>query len=81
MYFFLQPVGFVTFNTRAGAEAAKQDLQVGLSLHKVIISITSCTITLHDTQTHDIALYTVIIDRRVDHTVSYSLTTTNICYT
>lgn len=23
-----QPVGFVTFNTRAGAEAAKQDLQV-----------------------------------------------------
>lgn len=22
------PVGFVTFNTRAGAEAAKQDLQV-----------------------------------------------------
>lgn len=24
-----QPVGFVTFNTRAGAEAAKQDLQVG----------------------------------------------------
>lgn len=24
----LQPVGFVTFNTRAGAEAAKQDLQV-----------------------------------------------------
>jgi hypothetical protein len=25
---FLQPVGFVTFNTRAGAEAAKQDLQV-----------------------------------------------------
>jgi ATP-dependent Zn protease len=26
------PVGFVTFNTRAGAEAAKQDLQVGLSI-------------------------------------------------
>lgn len=26
--FFLQPVGFVTFQTRAGAEAAKQDLQV-----------------------------------------------------
>jgi hypothetical protein len=25
---FFQPVGFVTFNTRAGAEAAKQDLQV-----------------------------------------------------
>jgi hypothetical protein len=24
----LQPVGFVTFSTRAGAEAAKQDLQV-----------------------------------------------------
>jgi hypothetical protein len=23
------PVGFVTFNSRAGAEAAKQDLQVG----------------------------------------------------
>jgi len=23
-----QPVGFVTFHTRAGAEAAKQDLQV-----------------------------------------------------
>jgi hypothetical protein len=28
----LQPVGFVTFNTRAGAEAAKQDLQVSLPL-------------------------------------------------
>lgn len=28
----LQPVGFVTFNTRAGAEAAKQDLQVGFIL-------------------------------------------------
>lgn len=27
---FLQPVGFVTFHTRAGAEAAKQDLQVGI---------------------------------------------------
>lgn len=26
--YFQQPVGFVTFNTRAGAEAAKQDLQV-----------------------------------------------------
>lgn len=25
---FSQPVGFVTFHTRAGAEAAKQDLQV-----------------------------------------------------
>ena len=25
------PVGFVTFNSRAGAEAAKQDLQVGES--------------------------------------------------
>lgn len=24
----IQPVGFVTFHTRAGAEAAKQDLQV-----------------------------------------------------
>lgn len=29
LFFFLfQPVGFVTFHTRAGAEAAKQDLQV-----------------------------------------------------
>lgn len=28
-----QPVGFVTFNTRAGAEAAKQDLQVGMKGH------------------------------------------------
>lgn len=27
-HYFLQPVGFVTFQTRAGAEAAKQDLQV-----------------------------------------------------
>lgn len=29
-FFFIQfqPVGFVTFHTRAGAEAAKQDLQV-----------------------------------------------------
>lgn len=27
-YLTLQPVGFVTFQTRAGAEAAKQDLQV-----------------------------------------------------
>ena len=26
--FWFQPVGFVTFHTRAGAEAAKQDLQV-----------------------------------------------------
>jgi len=26
--FVFQPVGFVTFHTRAGAEAAKQDLQV-----------------------------------------------------
>lgn len=26
--FSFQPVGFVTFHTRAGAEAAKQDLQV-----------------------------------------------------
>ena len=25
------PVGFVTFNSRAGAEAAKQDLQVSLN--------------------------------------------------
>lgn len=30
----LQPVGFVTFNTRAGAEAAKQDLQVRNILNK-----------------------------------------------
>lgn len=30
VFVFLQPVGFVTFNTRAGAEAAKQDLQVGV---------------------------------------------------
>lgn len=29
----LQPVGFVTFQTRAGAEAAKQDLQVRFILH------------------------------------------------
>lgn len=29
--FSSQPVGFVTFNTRAGAEAAKQDLQVSAS--------------------------------------------------
>jgi hypothetical protein len=28
-----QPVGFVTFNTRAGAEAAKQDLQVRVTLY------------------------------------------------
>lgn len=27
-----QPVGFVTFHTRAGAEAAKQDLQVCLTV-------------------------------------------------
>lgn len=27
-FFSFQPVGFVTFHTRAGAEAAKQDLQV-----------------------------------------------------
>lgn len=32
----LQPVGFVTFHTRAGAEAAKQDLQVGIAI--IIIS-------------------------------------------
>lgn len=30
--YVFQPVGFVTFNTRAGAEAAKQDLQVGFIL-------------------------------------------------
>ena len=29
----LQPVGFVTFNTRAGAESAKQDLQVSKHCH------------------------------------------------
>lgn len=36
-----QPVGFVTFNTRAGAEAAKQDLQVSLSddSHRVVPSL------------------------------------------
>ena len=28
LFLSLQPVGFVTFSTRAGAEAAKQDLQV-----------------------------------------------------
>ena len=28
VFLSLQPVGFVTFSTRAGAEAAKQDLQV-----------------------------------------------------
>lgn len=27
-FIIFQPVGFVTFQTRAGAEAAKQDLQV-----------------------------------------------------
>ena len=32
--FFFQPVGFVTFNTRAGAEAAKQDLQVSKTSEK-----------------------------------------------
>lgn len=36
----LQPVGFVTFHTRAGAEAAKQDLQVGI--------ITSCYLLYYD---------------------------------
>ena len=30
IFVLFQPVGFVTFNTRAGAEAAKQDLQVRL---------------------------------------------------
>lgn len=34
---YLQPVGFVTFHTRAGAEAAKQDLQVGTKIHPYII--------------------------------------------
>lgn len=29
---WLQPVGFVTFHTRAGAEAAKQDLQVNFPI-------------------------------------------------
>ena len=33
----LQPVGFVTFNTRAGAESAKQDLQVSKHGHHNII--------------------------------------------
>lgn len=28
LFFSFKPVGFVTFHTRAGAEAAKQDLQV-----------------------------------------------------
>ena len=28
LFLLFQPVGFVTFHTRAGAEAAKQDLQV-----------------------------------------------------
>jgi hypothetical protein len=30
------PVGFVTFNSRAGAEAAKQDLQVGKPADKPV---------------------------------------------
>jgi len=30
-----QPVGFVTFSTRAGAEAAKQDLQVNKKVHQL----------------------------------------------
>lgn len=32
LVYCFQPVGFVTFNTRAGAEAAKQDLQVSQNL-------------------------------------------------
>ena len=28
LFLLFQPVGFVTFSTRAGAESAKQDLQV-----------------------------------------------------
>lgn len=34
--FSFQPVGFVTFHTRAGAEAAKQDLQVNLRYCHII---------------------------------------------
>lgn len=34
----LQPVGFVTFHTRAGAEAAKQDLQVGIDFIVIVSS-------------------------------------------
>ena len=34
-FLHLQPVGFVTFNTRAGAEAAKQDLQVSLTTRRL----------------------------------------------
>ena len=33
LFLCLQPVGFVTFNTRAGAESAKQDLQVSKHCH------------------------------------------------
>jgi hypothetical protein len=34
------PVGFVTFNSRAGAEAAKQDLQVGTKTQAALIKKT-----------------------------------------
>jgi len=34
---FPQPVGFVTFHTRAGAEAAKQDLQVTIKTKSISI--------------------------------------------
>ena len=39
------PVGFVTFNSRAGADAAKQDLQVRKPLHLFHSNLQNCNLT------------------------------------